>query len=68
MDVAIILKAIISLLSSLIVLIGSISTPSPSPDVDDNVDSGNNGIYHNSTITQIPFDEGEFKMGKYGRI
>lgn len=68
MDVAIILKAIISLLSSLIVLIGSISTPSPSPDVDDNVDSGNNGIYHNSTITQVPFDEGEFKMGKYDLI
>ena len=67
MDVAILLKAIISLLSSLIVLIGSISTPSPSPDVDDNVNT-DNGIYHNSTITQVPFDEGEFKIGKYDLI
>ena len=67
MDISVILKTVISLIASIITLIGSISTPSPSPDVDDNVNSDNT-IYHNSTITQAPFDEGDFKMGKYDLI
>ncbi len=67
MDVSILLKTIISLVASLITLIGSLSTPAPSPDVDNN-DNSDSGVYHNSTITQVPFDEGEFKMGKYDLI
>ena len=67
MDVSILLKTIISLVASLITLIGSLSTPAPSPDVDNN-DNSDTGIYHNSTITQIPFDEGKFKMGKYDLV
>jgi hypothetical protein len=67
MDVSLLLKTIISLLASLITLIGSISVPSPSPDVDNN-ESVDTGIYHNSTIIQTPFNEGEFKMGKYDLV
>ncbi len=69
MDVAIILKAIISLLSSLIVLIGSISPTPPSVDNNDtNTGGTENNVFHNTTITQVAFDEGEFKMGKYDLI
>ena len=67
MDVSIILKTVISLITSIITLIGSMSiTP---PDVDDNnTDSSNNELYHNTSITQVPYDEGIFKMGKYDLI
>lgn len=69
MDVSIILKTVISLIASLITLISSIS-PTP-PDINnDNTNTGgsDNDIFHNTTITQVAFDEGEFKMGKYDLI
>ena len=67
MDVSIILKTVISLIASLITLIGSISPAPPAVD-DNNANTGNNEITHNTTITQVPFDEGEFKLGKYDLI
>ena len=69
MDVSVILKTVISLIASLITLISSI-TPTPPAVDDDNTNTGSseNNIFHNTTITQVEFDEGEFKTGKYDLI
>ena len=69
MDVSVILKTVISLIASLITLISSI-TPTPPAVDDDNTNTGGseNNIFHNTTITQVEFDEGEFKTGKYDLI
>ncbi len=70
MDISVILKTAISLIASLITLISCSMSPTP-PSVDNNdtnTGGSDNGIYHNSTITQVAFDEGEFKMGKYDLV
>ena len=64
MDIAIIVKNIITLISSLLLLIGSTTVPPSTGGGDD----GNNGYFENTTIEQIEFYEGEFKMGKYDLI
>ena len=69
MDVSVILKTVISLIASLITLISSISPTPPSVDNNDtNTGGTENNVFHNTTITQVAFDEGEFKMGKYDLI
>ena len=69
MDVSIILKTVISLIASLITLISSISPTPPAVDDDNtNIGGADNDIFHNTTITQVEFDEGEFKMGKYDLV
>jgi len=69
MDVSVILKTVISLIASLITLISSISPTPPSVDNNDtNTGGTENNVFHNTTITQVEFDEGEFKMGKYDLI
>lgn len=69
MDVSVILKTVISLIASLITLISSISPTPPSVDNNDtNTGGSENNIFHNTTITQVAFNEGEFKMGKYDLI
>lgn len=64
MDIAIILKNIISLISALMVLIGSNVTP----DVDGGNDSNSNEYFEDTKIIQTEYNEGEFKMGKYDLI
>lgn len=64
MDIAIILKNIIALISALMVLIGSNVTP----DVDGGNDSNSNEYFEDTKIIQTEYNEGEFKMGKYDLI
>ena len=64
MDIAIILKNIISLISALMVLIGSNVTP----DVDGGNNNNSNEYFEDTKIIQTEYNEGEFKMGKYDLI
>lgn len=64
MDIAVILKNIISLISALMVLIGSNVTP----DIDGGSDNNSNEYFEDTKIIQTEYNEEAFKMGKYDLI
>lgn len=67
MDLSVLFKTLLSLITTIITIISSIS---PAPPSSDNNNSGDveAEVNHNTTITQVAFDEGEFNPGKYDLV